>query len=93
MVENAPGTRRAPELPTWPWLVLHLKPDQINTLWRTTGGGFPRVRFGQTKFRQNRTRAIQPIELTKGPKDQERHEVLFSKSDDQWIVVGFREAN
>ena len=93
MVENAPGTRRAPELPTWPWLVLHLKPDQVISLWRNTGGGFPRVRFGQTEFRRGRTRAMQPLELAKGPDDGERLEVLFSKRGEQWIVVGCREAD
>ncbi len=93
VVENTPGTRRAPELPTWPWLVLHLKPDQVNSLWRNTGGGFPRVRFGQTEFRRGRTRAMQPLELAKGPGDGKRLEVLFSKRGDQWIVVGCREAD
>jgi HEAT repeat protein len=91
IVEYTPGTRRPPELPTWPWLVLHLNPDQAKSFWRSTGGSAPRIRFGPTSFKQERTRATQVLEIFKSPVDRERIEVSLRKRGDIWAVTGVRE--
>ncbi len=93
VVESPPGARRPPELPTWPWLVLHLRPDQALKLWRETGGGYPRVAFGKTEFKDKRSRAIQELVVHKAPGDLERFEVNFRKRDDTWVVKAFRAVN
>lgn len=93
VVESPPGARRPPELPTWPWLVLHLRPDQSLKLWRETGGGYPRIAFGKTEFKDKRSRAIQELEVNKAPGDVDRFEVDFRKRDDTWVVSSFRAVN
>ena len=91
IVECTPGTRRPPELPTWPWLVLHLNPDQAKSFWRSTGGSAPRIRFGPVSFQKKKTRATQVLEIYKTPVDLERIEMSLRKRGEIWAVTGVRE--
>ena len=90
VVESPAGKRRPPELPTWPWLVLHLTPKQAGQLWRQTGGGFPRLRFGATDIEPGAKRASQTLRITKGPRHSERIEVGFRRRGGQWLVSSYR---
>jgi hypothetical protein len=91
VVEDTPGLRRAPELPTVPGLVLHLKAEQVRSMWKSTGGGFPRVRFASARVTQDGLSAVQSFKLMKGPDDEEQIIVSFDKRDDIWMVTGYEE--
>lgn len=91
VVASPPRERPAPELATFSHLVLHLKPDQIRSMWKETGGGFPQVRFLPTEIFEDGNRAIQAFELTKGINDEERVEVTFRKRGGQWTVAEYHD--
>jgi len=91
VVTELPGERRTPELPTFPGLVLHLNREQIRSLWKSTGGGFPRVHLGAAEFNADKTRAVQPISVIKGIDDKEPIKIRFAKKDGQWTVTGYVE--
>ncbi len=93
VVEVVAGQRRPPELPTWPWLVLHLKPEQIAKFWKDTGGGFPRVRFGRTEIKKDGTRAIQFMDIFNSMDDVDQIEVTFVKRVGQWLVRSYRHSD
>jgi hypothetical protein len=91
VVTGLPDERRTPELPTFPGLVLHLNREQIRTLWKSTGGGFPRVYMPPAEYSADKTRAVQPITVVKGIDDKETMKIRFAKSEGQWIVLGYVE--
>ncbi len=93
VVEIVPGQSRPPELPTWPWLVLHLKKEQASKLWRNTGGGFPRIRFGRTEISKDGKRAMQFMEIIKALDDVEQVEVGFIKRAGQWMVGSYQHSD
>ena len=85
-----PGAQRVPELPTFPWLVLHLRPEQIASLWQSTGASYPRVALGNTRI-SGGNRAVQPLTIVRDADDRLEVEVSFIKQDGQWTVTGYRE--
>jgi HEAT repeat protein len=87
LVSSPPNERKPPELTTFPWLVLHLTPQQILTLWKSTGAGFPMVRFGATTISHQGKRATQTIHIVRGIDDKETTTVHFLKKDDVWTIV------
>jgi HEAT repeat protein len=91
VVIELPDERRTPELPTFSGLVLHLNREQIRSLWKSTGGGFPRVHLGPTQFNGDKTRAVQPITVVNGIDDQETLKLRFAKKDGQWLVTEYVE--
>jgi HEAT repeat protein len=91
VVTELPDERRTPELPTFPGLVLHLNREQIRSLWKSTGGGFPRIHMGPAKYSADKTRAVQPIAVVKGIDDKETMKVRFVKREGQWVVTGYVE--
>jgi len=88
-VVQTPGGPRAPELPSYPWLVLHLRPEQVRGLWQATGAGYPRVSFGATRL--NGARAVQPLIVSKAADDRVEIEVSFTQQNGQWVVSGYHE--
>jgi hypothetical protein len=91
VVTELPDEHSTPELPTFSGLVLHLNQEQIRSLWKSTGGGFPRVHLGPTEFNPEKTQAIQPIALVKGIDDRETLKLGFAKKEGQWVVTGYVE--
>jgi HEAT repeat protein len=91
VVTELPGERPAPELPTFAGLVLHLNREQIRSLWKSTGGGFPRIHLGPAEFSEDKSRAVQPITIIKGIDDKETLKLGFAKQAGQWLVTGYAE--
>jgi len=91
VVTELPDERRTPELPTFPGLVLHLNREQIRSLWKSTGGGFPRVYLGPAEYNADKTQAVQPITVVKGIDDKESMKLSFAKREGQWIMTGYVE--
>jgi HEAT repeat protein len=93
VVEDVAGRRRAPELPTFGGLVLHLRPEQIRELWSQTGVAYPRVRFDAVEFETGRRVARQAIAFMEGPGEESLVEVSLVKREDTWVVTGCRLAD
>jgi len=91
VVTELPDERRTPELPTFPGLVLHLNREQIRSLWKSTGGGFPRVYLGPADYNDDKTHAVQPITVVKGIDDKESMKIRFAKREGQWVMTGYVE--
>jgi HEAT repeat protein len=91
VVTELPDERRTPELPTFPGLVLHLNREQIRSLWKSTGGGFPRVHLGPAEYNADKTLAVQPITVVKGIDDKESMKLRFAKREGQWVMTGYVE--
>jgi len=91
VVANEAGVRKAPELVTFPGLVLHLNKEQIRTQWKTTGCGFPRIVFKPTRINHNKTKATQVFYIISGIDDQQKFKVSFVRRDGQWKITGFED--
>ncbi len=91
VVTELPGERPTPELPTFKGLVLHLNREQTRSLWKSTGGGFPRLHLGPAVFNEDKTRAVQPVTIIKGIDDRETLKLGFAKQAGQWLVTGYTE--
>ncbi|NMB74226.1 MAG: hypothetical protein GYA21_03750 [Myxococcales bacterium] len=82
------GGGRVPEVAAFPWLVLHLRADQLLTLWQNTGASFPRLAFGATRIDSGGLRAVQSLTLQRDARDRLQVMVGLARRGDQWVVTG-----
>ncbi len=90
VVMRVADQRPPPELPTFPGLVLHLDAEQVRSLWKSSGGGFPRIRFLPPRITHNGERAIQAFRVISDFNDQETFQVSFVKKNQQWTIEGLQ---